>query len=206
MKNLFDSVFRAVILMFAFLISINCFSQSVDILNKKEVAKWYNSGEWLNGCLLKPHKSINQKAFAKEYFGNKTLWDKTFKWLKINDLNNLEPGKYEIDEGNVVATVSEAQAPELESVKWEIHKNFNDLQYIIKGKALMGVIAASKATVAEVYDIRKDVGFYSAEGKLYTTEPGTFFIFTPEDVHRPGIKVEGYDIVKKIIFKIRAVK
>ncbi len=35
-------------------------------------------------------------------------------------------------------------------------------------------------------------------------EPGTFFIFTPEDAHRPGIKVDGFDTLKKVVIKVRA--
>ena len=137
-------------LMFILLFSLNCQAQSpVETMSAKKVTKWYKKGEWLNGCQLKPHSSTNQKAFAKEYFTNKPWWDKTFEWLKINDLNTLAPGRYVIDEGNVTATVSEAPAPELEKVRWEIHQNFNDLQYIVKGKARMGAVTLSKATVAE---------------------------------------------------------
>jgi YhcH/YjgK/YiaL family protein len=145
-------------------------------------------------------------AFSKEYFGNKALWDKTFQWLKSNDLNTLAPGRYIIEEGNSTATVSEAPAPELEKVKWEIHQNFNDIQYIIKGKALMGVVPVEKATLTEAYDSKRDVGFYEANGAFYDGEPGTFFIFTPADVHRPGVKADGFDVVKKVVVKVRAAK
>lgn len=176
------------------------------IMNKKEVTKWYKSFEWLNGCQLKPHKSTNQAAFAKEYFGNKALWDKTFQWLKSNDLNALAPGRYVIEEGNSTATISEAPAPELDKVKWEIHQNFNDIQYIIKGKALMGVVPVEKATLTEAYDSKRDVGFYEAKGAFFDGEPGIFYIFTPADVHRPGIKADGFDVVKKVVIKVRAAK
>jgi YhcH/YjgK/YiaL family protein len=42
-----------------------------------------------------------------------------------------------------------------------------------------------------------------AGGKFYTAKPGTFFLFFPQDVHRPNIKVKGYDLVKKLVIKIR---
>ena len=178
---------------------------TVDRMSAKQIDKWYKQGDWLNGCQLKPHSSVNQKAFAKEYFTNKIYWDKTFEWLKTNDLDTISPGRYIIDEGNVTATVSEAPAPELEKVRWEIHQNFNDLQYIVKGKARMGSVSVSDAAVADAYDPKRDIGFYNADGELYVAEPGTFFIFTPDDVHRPGIKAENYDEpVSKIVIKIRA--
>jgi YhcH/YjgK/YiaL family protein len=38
---------------------------------------------------------------------------------------------------------------------------------------------------------------------LDAIDPGTFFIFTPEDAHRPGIQVAGYESVKKVVVKVR---
>ncbi len=67
----------------------------------------------------------------------------------------------------------------------------------------MGVAPVSEATVTEAYDSANDIGFFDAEGEYYTAEPGTFFIFTPEDAHRPGIKAEGSDTIKKVVVKVR---
>ncbi|MFA5819559.1 MAG: YhcH/YjgK/YiaL family protein [Bacteroidales bacterium] len=206
MKKLLSSGFRTIIFISVFLISISCLSQSsVGSLDKKEVAKWYSSHEWLNGLQLNPHESINQQEFERQYHANKIWWDKTFEFLKTNDLDKLAPGRYTIDEGNVTATVSEAPAMDIDQIKWESHSNFNDLQYIIKGKAKMGIAPMSIAKVTEAYDSKKDIAFYDAEGEYYFAEAGTFYIFTPKDVHRPGIKVTGYDVVKKIVIKVRAV-
>ncbi|HOU96878.1 MAG TPA: YhcH/YjgK/YiaL family protein [Bacteroidales bacterium] len=174
-------------------------------MSTKKIDKWYSAGEWLKGCQLKPHNSVNKKAFAREYFAKKELWDKSFEWLRTNDLDTISPGRYIIDGGNVTATVSEEPAPEFEKVRWEKHKNFNDLQYIVKGKARMGSVPVTEASIAESYDPKRDIEFYNAEGELYDAGPGTFFIFTPDDVHRPGIKADDFDgPVKKIVIKIRS--
>lgn len=204
MRKVFN--LTSVLIIFVVLCSAGCGNQSKDgSMSPRQVAKWYEGGEWLGGCQLKPHSATNQAAFAKEYTAKKELWDKTFEWLKTNDLDTLSPGRYVIVEGNVTATISEAPAPELETVRWEVHRNFNDLQYIIKGKARMGYVPLSATTVSEEYDPKRDIGFCNAEGELYDAGPGTFFIFTPDDVHRPGIKADGYDEpVKKLVIKIRA--
>jgi len=172
--------------------------------DNKEADQWFSSGTWLKGLNLKAHESTNQEAFEKLYKANPAIWDKAFEWMKTNDLDAIEPGTYVIEEGNLRAIVSEAPAPELENVKWEAHQNFSDIQYIVKGKALMGVAPVSEAKVTEAYDPGNDIAFFDTEGEYYTAEPGTFFIFTPEDAHRPGIKMEGYDTVKKIVIKVRA--
>jgi YhcH/YjgK/YiaL family protein len=172
--------------------------------NKMKDTQWFSKGEWLNGLQLNAHSSTNQKEFERLYKENPGLWDKAFEWLRENNLDSIEPGTYIIEEGNLRVIVSEAAAPELEAVRWEAHKYFSDIQYIVKGKTLMGVAPVSEATVTEAYDSGNDIGFFDTEGEYYTAEPGTFFIFTPEDAHRPGIKVEGFDTVKKVVVKVRA--
>ena len=175
----------------------------IDHSNEKQVTKWYEKGEWLQGSQIIPHESINRQAFAKEYFGNKELWDKTFEWLKSTDLNSLVPGRYVIEEGNSTATVSMATAPVVENVRWENHERFNDIQLVLSGKVQMGVASLSKAIVTEPYNERSDNGFFDAEGKFYVSEPGMLFIFTPVDVHKAGAKVDGFDTVKRLVIKVR---
>jgi biofilm protein TabA len=63
----------------------------------------------------------------------------------------------------------------------------------------------NKATVTKPYNEKATVQQYTAEGTSYTAEPGTFFLFFPQDVHRPNIKVAGYDVVKKLVIKIKVV-
>ena len=89
----------------------------------------------------------------------------------------------------------------MEEVKWESHKKYIDLQYIIKGKEIIGVADASKAIITKPYTV--DAMNYTADGTYYTTDAGTFFLFFPNDAHRPTIKADGYDIVKKIVIKIQ---
>lgn len=205
MKKSANQVFLRAIVISICLVSIGSLSQSCNRgMDKKEAKQWFSNGEWLHDLQLKAHESTNQEEFEKQYKTNPAWWNLAFDWLKTNDLAAIEPGTYIIDEGNVRAIVSEAPAPSLDEVKWEAHHNFNDIQYIVKGQALMGVAPVSTAIVTEVYDPAKDVGFFEVEGAYFTAEPGTFFIFTPQEAHRPGIKAEGFESVKKIVIKVRA--
>ena len=173
-------------------------------MEQKKVSQWYDDQDWLKGLQLKPHPSINPEEFEKQYMACPKEWDMAFEWLKTTDLDAIKPGTYYIDGDSVKAIVSEGPAPAIDTVKWEAHRDFNDLQYIIRGKATMGISPVAEATVKEVYDPDSDVGFFEAGGVYYTAEPGTFFIFTPVEAHRPGIRIEGYDIVKKVVIKVRA--
>ncbi len=159
-----------------------------------------------NGLQLTPNKSINQQEFYKQYRKNNKWWDEAFTFLKSQDLEKLKPGMYVIDSGNVIATISEGPTKKMEDVKWEAHRNFNDLQYIIKGKAKMGVApsADERATLTVPYSYSTDnMNFTNEGGEYFDADPNTFFIFSPQEMHRPAIKVPGTDRVKKIVIKVR---
>lgn len=172
--------------------------------SKMESNQWFDEGLWLNGISLKAHSSTNKEEFEKLYKANPVLWKKAFRWLEDTDLEWIDPGTYVIEEGSCKAIVSVAPAPELEATKWEAHKLFSDIQYIVSGKTLMGIAPVSGAKLSEPYNPENDVAFYTTEGDYHTADPESFFIFTPEDAHRPGIKIEGYDEVKKVVIKVRA--
>lgn len=185
---------------------INCNSSTTsNVVSNEKTDQWYKNQEWLKGLKLTPHESINQVEFSKQYHKNATWWDEAFEFLKSQDLNQLAPGKYVIDSNNVIATVSEATPKDKDSTNWEAHRNFNDLQYIIKGKAKMGIASISDpgAKVTVPYTTADNETFSVDEGKYYDAEPGSFFIFSPQEIHRPAFKVDGYDTIKKIVIKVR---
>jgi YhcH/YjgK/YiaL family protein len=168
--------------------------------------KWYEGREWLNGLKLTPHSSINQQEFSRQYHLNNVWWDKAFEFLRTKDLANMKPGSYVIDSGNVIATISELTPKDKDQVNWEAHRNFNDLQYIIRGKTQMGITPVSdpNARVTVPYNPKGDTETFSVEGgNYYDAEPGSFFIFSPKDIHKPAFKAEGYDMIKKVVIKVR---
>lgn len=169
---------------------------------KQKASKWFNSRKWLNGVKLQPHKTIDQQEFARQYHANQAYWDKAFAFMKETDLATVKPGRYPIDGENVYASITEAPTRELDSSKFEAHQKYVDLQYVIKGKELIGVAPLSTLTVINPYDASKDIGFHAGEGKYYEALPGTFFIFFPKNAHRPGLKVKNLGVVKKLVIKV----
>jgi biofilm protein TabA len=171
----------------------------------KKANKWFKKNEWSAGTGLKAHPSTNKVEMARQYQKNKAAWDKAFAFISEHKLEDLAPGKYPIDDDNVYATITEAPSKEFDKSMWESHRKYIDLQYVIKGQEKIGVAPVAKATVTKPYDESKDSQNYSTEGKYYIAKPGTYFLFFPQDAHRPNIKVEGYDVVKKLVIKIRVV-
>jgi YhcH/YjgK/YiaL family protein len=152
---------------------------------------------------IKPHASVNRREFALQYGANKELWEKAFDFLRTNKLPELAPGKYPIAGDSVFASVTYGPEKEFDATKWEAHRKYIDLQYIISGKEKMGVAPLSAAKEVMAYNPAKDVANYEAEGAFYVADAKQFFLFFPQDVHRPNIKVEEGD-VRKIVIKILA--
>ena len=193
--------YLTVIYVFVLLITnSSAYSQQSKKISEKKINEWVNKKQWANGLKLNLHSSVNRDSFYVAYHRNKIAWDAAFAFLKNMNLDTLSAGKYPIIGDQVFASVTEAPSRNKEDVKWESHKHYVDLQYIIKGKEMIGVADTSTATIIKPYS--PDVINYSAEGKYYIAEPGTFFLFFPNNAHRPTIKVDGYDLVKKIVIKI----
>ena len=91
-----------------------------------------------------------------------------------------------------------------EDVLFEAHKKYADIQVLISGKEKIGVLPLGTTTVTIPYDEEKDIMFLTAEGENYRiATPGKFFLFFPEDAHRPTVKSAENSPVKKIVVKVK---
>ncbi len=172
--------------------------------SEKEIAGWVQQRNWANDMPLLLHSSANQDSFYVAWHRNPELWHAAFAFLKATNLDTLKAGKYAIVGEAVFATITDAPSHSREEVKWESHKNYIDLQSIIRGKEEIGVADTAHLKITKPYT--PDIVNYSGEGKYYVAEPGTFFLFFSNDAHRPTIRVPGYDVVKKIVIKIQTAK
>jgi biofilm protein TabA len=205
MNNL--SVYKKSLLFFTFLsLTGTVLAQDTTVWSEKSATKWLHSKEWRNGLKLKVHPSVNKVVFAKQYHKNKAVWDRAFAFLTDSDLLTLKPGKHVIDGDNAYATITEAPSKEFDQSAWESHRKYIDLQYVIHGEEKIGVAPVTSARVTKPYNEKTDAANYEAEGQYYIAKPGTFFLFFPGDAHKPNIKVDRYNVVKKLVIKIRVVE
>ena len=196
---------RKLSVFFILLLSANLiFAQKPDsVKNAKKARKWVKSRIWAPDLKIKPDKSINSAEFKRQYESNKAIWDKVFAFLSDSKLSTLAAGRYPVDGDNAYATIAPGPPKKLEDVKWESHRKYIDLHYVIKGKVQLGVCPLPLARVTEPYDEAKDAAHYNADGKYHVATPQKFFLFFPNDVHRPDIEVKGFDTLKKLVIKIR---
>ncbi|NJK98480.1 MAG: DUF386 domain-containing protein [Bacteroidales bacterium] len=186
---------------------LNAQSVKRDDWTSNKANSWLNTGDWKNGWKPNIHPSVNTVEFAYQYHKNKALWDKAFAYLSSTNLDTLSVGKHILDGENLFISVTEAPVKDFEATKWEAHKKYIDIQYVIRGKEKMGIIPVEKTEADQPFDTAKDIGFYQADeaaAKYYEANPEVFLIFFPGDAHRPGIKIAGTDSDKKLVIKIKA--
>ncbi|MBS1520509.1 MAG: YhcH/YjgK/YiaL family protein [Bacteroidetes bacterium] len=194
---------KIITLLFLFFAATAVHAQPDSVSKVKAANKWVKSHEWAKDLKIKPDPSINSVEFMKQYESNKALWDKVFAFLGDSKLATMAPGKYPIDGDNAYAMISAGLPKKLGDVKWESHKKYIDLHYVISGKVKIGMAPVAKATVTEAYSESRDATNYNVDGKFLTATPKEFFLFFPQDAHRPDIKVDGADSLKKLVIKIK---
>ena len=107
-------------------------------------------------------------------------------------------GRYELD-GGAYYIAQECNLRERESAKFESHKRFIDIQYILDGEEDMEVADIDTLTLTDEYDEQGDYMLYEGRGALLHFKKGDFAVYFPEDGHMPSI---GDGRTKKVVIKI----
>ncbi|MFH1198347.1 MAG: YhcH/YjgK/YiaL family protein [bacterium] len=124
-------------------------------------------------------------------------------YLADTDFLNLSPGRYNIDEDNIFALVSEYQSKEEAEGKLEAHRKYIDVQYVVSGQERIGYTPHIDNEVIEEYNEEKDFALYKGDVSFLRMRVGMFAIFYPQDLHMPGIELDGKSGVKKVVVKVK---
>ncbi|MFY9151227.1 MAG: YhcH/YjgK/YiaL family protein [Prolixibacteraceae bacterium] len=126
-----------------------------------------------------------------------------FEFLKNTDLSALSNGKHEIRGMEIFALVNEEDTKEHDDCRLEAHRNYADIQYIVSGREYIGYATLGNQPVTQEYFAERDIIFFSGETKPIYLEAGMFVVFFPQDIHRPGMQVDGPEKVKKVVIKVK---
>ena len=119
------------------------------------------------------------------------------------DLNNLQPGKYEIDGDNIFFEVREIETVKPEEKYFEAHKNYLYIHITISGEEWFGYSDVKNLEPKNEYDSEKDSAYYSGRGVFLQSPPGHFILFMQNDAHKAGIYFNQQGTVKKILLKVK---
>ncbi|SET66238.1 YhcH/YjgK/YiaL family protein [Natronincola peptidivorans] len=128
--------------------------------------------------------------------------EKGFEFLKTADLENIEPGEYELDGKRVVALVQEYTT--MDNPPWETHNYHLDIQYLVKGEEKIGYYPHVEDMVKSgPYNTKTDCDLYEdIEGDFVTIKDDVIMILFPQDGHLPRKALNEPMPVKKIVIKV----
>jgi biofilm protein TabA len=147
---------------------------------------------------------VNQISNFNTYKGLNEKFDKAFEYIEKNNLEEMEPGFYEIEGEELFLNLVEYVTKSSEERVWESHKKYIDLQVIIEGNEFIGYELFDRMKIKENYNEQDDI--YFLEGSLQSKvklEKGDFIICYPQDAHMAGIMVDGNEKVRKAVFKVK---
>lgn len=128
-----------------------------------------------------------------------------FDFLKDPDLAEKLEKKYEFDHG-IYINVESYQTQDKKNRKYEAHKRYVDIQFIIAGKEMISGMPVKDLDICDDYDTGRDIAFYDSNesGNDFVLESGEALIIFPEEGHMPSLNIRpgvpGH--VKKAVVKV----
>jgi biofilm protein TabA len=130
---------------------------------------------------------------------------KAIDFLSRSDVQNLPDGRVEIDGQRVFALVQRYETIATDAPRFEYHRKFIDVQFIVTGTEIIGWVPTERMRVTEPYDADKDIAFGTVQQTQWTPvllQAGQAAVFYPEDGHAPKLAAGTSSKVAKIVIKI----
>ncbi len=88
--------------------------------------------------------------------------------------------------------------------KWEAHERYIDVQVVVSGRELMGVIEVTELKLIEDYRAERDLMFFgpASGGSTLKVGPGGVAVFFPADGHMPSLADGAPGVVRKTVVKV----
>ncbi|MCL2512703.1 MAG: YhcH/YjgK/YiaL family protein [Oscillospiraceae bacterium] len=133
--------------------------------------------------------------------------DTALEYLESVRGKELEAGRHEIDGGNVFVMIQDYVTKPEEGAFFEAHRQYIDLQLMVKGRELMNwapLCEIKDKEVSEEFSKGGDIAFYNGETKLAIQQFEDYFVlFFPDDAHMPCLQLGEPEKVLKIVIKIK---
>lgn len=142
-------------------------------------------------------------SHSSRHEGLHPLFAKAFNWLQSYNLSTTD-GRYEIDGPGLIAIVQRYETARADAKKWETHRVYGDIQYMVEGSELIGYAVRDNLVVRTPYSPEKDAEFYDTPDRPTSgvvLSAGSFAVFHPEDAHQPGVMIGQPAVVHKVVMK-----
>ena len=128
---------------------------------------------------------------------------KAFAYLRSGCPATDPPGSHQLDGEVLFVNVEEYTTKPVDQGRYESHRKYADVQYVVAGSELMGYAPIDTLSETEAYDPERDVAFYQGDGTMLRVPAGSFAVFFPQDGHMPCIADGRPAAVRKVVVKIR---
>jgi YhcH/YjgK/YiaL family protein len=130
---------------------------------------------------------------------------KALAFLRSGDMLRLPDGRVEIAGDRVFALVQRYETMITDAPKFECHRKYIDVQFIVSGEEIIGWAPLELMTITEAYDAGKDVCFGTVATGKWTRaylQAGQLAVLWPEDGHAPKLSGSASSPVRKIVVKV----
>ncbi len=127
-------------------------------------------------------------------------------YLLNADIKEEDAGKTFVVDDDFYYIVKSYETKDVSDCKFESHKKYVDIQYMIKGTEAMSLIDVNRVSPTTEYNEEKDIMFFEnpkEECATLTLSGGNYVTFYPSDAHRPSMKAQNKEVILKAIGKVR---
>lgn len=117
------------------------------------------------------------------------------------DLTDLTPRTIPLSGRNKILVQANTTKP-AEGQLLEAHREFLDIQYIVKGSETVGWAPLETLTLEGEFNTGKDKGAYSGSCDFMDIREGYCYVVFPEDGHMPGCHVDAPKEFVKLVVKL----
>lgn len=130
---------------------------------------------------------------------------KAVDFLRARAIQDLADGRFELEGDRVFALVQRYKTAAFAEPKFEAHRKYLDVQYIVTGEESIGWAPSELISITEPYDADKDICFGTVRAGHWTSlclPAGGLALFWPEDGHAPKLARGVPSSVMKVVVKI----
>lgn len=117
-------------------------------------------------------------------------------------LSQAATGRHQLD-GDAFFVINEYATRPAADLRAESHRRYCDVQVMLAGTEKVGCTKlAVEPDIA--YDATRDVAYYAKDIPLdwHAFGTGDVFIFTPDDIHLPGVELARSQSIRKVVGKL----
>ena len=119
---------------------------------------------------------------------------------QVNALTSFEDKTYPLSDGNRFFVANGTTKPVDVA---EAHRQYLDIQYIVKGKEVMGWADLAACELVGEFNEAKDIGKYTGNFEYLTIREGMCYVAFPEDAHMPGRHLDVPNDFVKVVVKLK---